>query len=41
LLGGAIAVRVKLIAWSLLQGALTFALVAAIFVMALRSGMPE
>jgi Ca2+-transporting ATPase len=30
-----------LIAWSLLQGALAFALVAAIFVMALRSGMPE
>ena len=41
MLGGAIAVRVKLIAWSLLQGALTFALVAAIFVMALRLGMPE
>jgi Ca2+-transporting ATPase len=30
-----------LIAWSLLQGALAFALVAAIFVLALRSGMPE
>ena len=30
-----------LIAWSLLQGTLAFALVAAIFVMALRSGMPE
>jgi len=30
-----------LIAWSLLQGALAFALVAAIFVVALRSGMPE
>jgi Ca2+-transporting ATPase len=30
-----------LIAWSLLQGALAFALVAAIFVIALRSGMPE
>jgi P-type Ca2+ transporter type 2C len=30
-----------LVAWSLLQGALAFALVAAIFVMALRSGMPE
>jgi Ca2+-transporting ATPase len=31
----------ELIAWSLLQGALAFALVATIFVMALRSGMPE
>ena len=30
-----------LIAWSLLQGALAFSLVAAIFVIALRSGMPE
>jgi Ca2+-transporting ATPase len=30
-----------LIAWSLLQGALAFALVAAIFVITLRSGMPE
>ena len=30
-----------LIVWSLLQGTLAFALVAAIFVMALRSGMPE
>ena len=30
-----------LIAWSLLQGAVAFALVAAIFVIALRSGMPE
>ena len=30
-----------LIAWSLLQGALAFALVAAIFVIAPRSGMPE
>lgn len=30
-----------LIAWSLLQGALAFALVAAIFVISLRSGMPE
>lgn len=30
-----------LIAWSLLQGALAFALVAAIFVIALWSGMPE
>jgi Ca2+-transporting ATPase len=30
-----------LIAWSLLQGALAFALVAAIFVIAFRSGMPE
>ena len=30
-----------LIAWSLLQGALAFALVAVIFVLALRSGMPE
>ena len=29
-----------LIVWSLLQGTLVFALVAAIFVMALRSGMP-
>jgi len=30
-----------MIAWSLLQGALAFSLVAAIFVVALRSGMPE
>jgi Ca2+-transporting ATPase len=30
-----------LIVWSLLQGALAFALVAAIFVVAVRSGMPE
>jgi P-type Ca2+ transporter type 2C len=30
-----------LIAWSLLQGVLAFALVASIFVVALRSGMPE
>jgi Ca2+-transporting ATPase len=30
-----------LTAWSLLQGALAFALVAAIFVIAFRSGMPE
>jgi P-type Ca2+ transporter type 2C len=30
-----------LIGWSVLQGTLAFALVAAIFVMALRSGMPE
>ena len=29
-----------LIAWSLLQGLVAFALVAAIYVMALRSGMP-
>ena len=29
-----------LVAWSLLQGALAFALVAAIYVIALRSGMP-
>jgi P-type Ca2+ transporter type 2C len=31
----------SLIAWSLLQGFLSFALVAAIFVIALRRGMPE
>jgi Ca2+-transporting ATPase len=31
----------RFIAWSLLQGGLVFALVAAIFVLALRQGMPE
>ena len=31
----------RLIGWSVFQGALAFALVAAIFVVALRSGMPE
>ncbi len=30
-----------LVAWSVLQGALTFALVAVIYVLAYRSGMPE
>ena len=31
----------RLVAWSLLQGALAFSLVAVIFVIAFRSGMPE